>query len=152
MVLASRHNSTLEASVISRSSAEIVFVVEVSVATHGQGNRSAINRRKPTLANWTRRAGSARTQVANSFIVSLRFGDGLGRQNFVPFGFWAFVWMMPCANPVQKFNSAKLILLDGLTVQESARSLAVLALIEIGPLVGANPKASQGTHRRGRVH
>src|SRR4029077_62225 len=45
--------------------------------------------------------------------------------------------MMPCANPVQKFNSAKLILLDGLIVQESARSLAVLTLIEVGSLVGA---------------
>src|SRR4051812_13805101 len=44
---------------------------------------------------------------------------------------------MPCANPVQKFNRAKLILLDGVTVQESARSLAVLTLIEVGSLVGA---------------
>ena len=43
-----------------------------------------MNRRKPTLANCTRREGSARTQVANSFIVSLRFGAGLGRQILVP--------------------------------------------------------------------
>ena len=56
----------------------------VSSDGYGQGNRSAMNRRKPTLANWTRRAGSGRTQVANSFIVSLRFGAGLGRQILVP--------------------------------------------------------------------
>jgi len=31
-----------------------------------------------------RRDGSARTQVANSFIVSLRLGAGLGRQILVP--------------------------------------------------------------------
>jgi hypothetical protein len=37
-------------------------------------------------------AGSIGThQPANSYMVSLRLGDGLGMQIFVPFGFWEFV-------------------------------------------------------------
>lgn len=41
------------------------------------------------------REASARTQPANSLMVSLRLGDGLGMQIFAPFGFWEFVWIMP---------------------------------------------------------
>jgi hypothetical protein len=62
---------------------------------YGQENRPAMNRRKATLANSSLRVASARTQPANSFMVSLRLGDGLGKQIFVPFGFWEFAWIMP---------------------------------------------------------
>ena len=57
------------------------------VAIYVHGNRPAMNRRNPTLASSTLREGSDRTQTANSFIVSLRLGDGLGMQIFVPFEF-----------------------------------------------------------------
>ena len=63
--------------------------------TYAQGNRRAMNRRRATLANSSLREGSARTQFANSFIVSLRFGDGLGMQIFVPPGFWRSVCSTP---------------------------------------------------------
>ena len=56
-------------------------------AIYVQGNRPAMNRRNATLASSSLRETSARTQPANSFIVSLRFGDGLGMQIFVPFEF-----------------------------------------------------------------
>jgi hypothetical protein len=52
-----------------------------------QGNRPAMNRRNATLASSSLRETSARTQPANSFIVSLRFGDGLVMQIFEPFEF-----------------------------------------------------------------
>ena len=60
-----------------------------------QGNRPAMNRRKATLAKSALREMSALTQLANSFIVSLRLGDGLGKQILVPFGFCPFVCNMP---------------------------------------------------------
>jgi hypothetical protein len=44
---------------------------------------------------------------------------------------------MPCANPLQKFSRAKLVLLVGLTVQASARSPAVLMLMLTGVALGA---------------
>jgi hypothetical protein len=77
-------------------------------STYVQGNRPAMNRRKATLANSSVRETSARTQPANSFIVSLRLGDGLGIQIFVPFEFWRSVCSTPWANPLQKFSLAKL--------------------------------------------
>jgi hypothetical protein len=77
-------------------------------ATYVQGNRPAMNRRKAKLANSPPRETSARTQPANSFIVSLRLGDGLGMQIFVPPGFWRSVCSTPWANPLQKFSLAKL--------------------------------------------
>ena len=46
--------------------------------TYAQGNRPAMNRRRATLANSSLREGSARTQFANSFIVSLRWVMGSG--------------------------------------------------------------------------
>jgi hypothetical protein len=52
-----------------------------------QGNRPAMNRRKAALATSSLRDISARTQLANSFIVSLRFGVGLGMQIFAPLEF-----------------------------------------------------------------
>jgi hypothetical protein len=67
-----------------------------------------MNRRKATLANSSLRETSARTQPANSFIVSLRLGDGLGIQIFVPLGFWRSVCRTPWANPLQKFSLAEL--------------------------------------------
>src|SRR5215510_8968119 len=71
---------------------------------------------------------SARTQLANSFMVSLRLGAGLGMQIFVPSVFVEFVWRTPCAKPLQKFSRAKLALLVGVDVQASARSPDVLML------------------------
>ena len=58
---------------------------------YGQGKRPAIKRMKATLATSVLREVSARTQFANSFIVSLRFGEGSGMHTFVPFGFCPFV-------------------------------------------------------------
>ena len=44
-----------------------------------------MNRRNATLANSSLRVASARTQFANSFMVALRLGEGLGMQTLVPF-------------------------------------------------------------------
>jgi hypothetical protein len=62
---------------------------------YGQGNRSAMKRRKATLATSSLRETSARTQPANSLMVSLRLGGGLGMQTFVPLGFWRSVCSTP---------------------------------------------------------
>jgi hypothetical protein len=43
-----------------------------------------MNRRNATLATSSLREASARTQLANSFMVSLRLGDGLGMQILAP--------------------------------------------------------------------
>ena len=104
-------------------------------ALYGQGNRPAMNRGNATLASSTRREGSDRTQVANSFIVTLRLGDGLGMQIFVPPGFCALVCRMPWANPLQKFRLAALALLVGTAVQAPARSSAVRMFKFRGPPV-----------------
>jgi len=52
-----------------------------------QGNRSPINRRNATLATSSLREASACTQTANSFMVSLRLGEGRGKQILVPLEF-----------------------------------------------------------------
>src|ERR1700756_3378535 len=87
---------------------------------------------KATLATSLCRAASARTQVAYSFIVALRLGDGLGMQTLLPLGFCCSVCSTPCAKPLQKLIRAKFVRLVGLAVQASARSPAVLMLILTG--------------------
>src|SRR5215472_916440 len=87
-----------------------------------------MKRMKPTLATSLLRAASACTHFTNSFMVSLRFGVGLGKQIFdIPPEFCS-VCTTPWANPLQKFCRPTLARLFGLAVQARAKSLAVLML------------------------